>query len=172
MLYAGLDLSRQKPDAHILDETGRTVEILAVRPDAIVPDSTGLENIAIARATSSPTRWSRAYPHHILVTLVWWTSTGVAGQLVDKPLVQMASNMHSESRPKGPTFTVEPDWRGISGTVPGDRADDRKVAGNGPSGGLTIASNRDCWSASRQTAGSFGRFVVLLMTKAEAEPGA
>ena len=33
MLYAGLDLSRQKLDVHILDETGRTVELLAVRPD-------------------------------------------------------------------------------------------------------------------------------------------
>ena len=34
MLYAGLDLSRQKLDVHILDETGRTVELLAVHPDA------------------------------------------------------------------------------------------------------------------------------------------
>jgi len=34
MLYAGLDLSRQKLDVHILDETGRTVDLLAVRPDA------------------------------------------------------------------------------------------------------------------------------------------
>jgi transposase len=34
MLYAGLDLSRQKLDVHILDETGQTVELLAVRPDA------------------------------------------------------------------------------------------------------------------------------------------
>jgi len=33
MLYAGLDLSRQKLEVHILDETGRTVELLAVRPD-------------------------------------------------------------------------------------------------------------------------------------------
>jgi transposase len=34
MLYAGLDLSRQKLDVHVLDEEGRTVELLAVRPDA------------------------------------------------------------------------------------------------------------------------------------------
>jgi len=34
MLYAGLDLSRQKLDVHILDEAGETVGKLAVRPDA------------------------------------------------------------------------------------------------------------------------------------------
>ena len=34
MLYAGLDLSRQKLDVRILDEVGRTVELTAVRPDA------------------------------------------------------------------------------------------------------------------------------------------
>ncbi len=34
MLYAGLDLSRQKLDVHVLDEEGRTVDVLAVRPDA------------------------------------------------------------------------------------------------------------------------------------------
>lgn len=34
MLYAGLDLSRQRLDVHVLDERGETVEILAVRPDA------------------------------------------------------------------------------------------------------------------------------------------
>jgi transposase len=34
MLYAGLDLSRQKLDVHVLDESGRTVDIVAVRPDA------------------------------------------------------------------------------------------------------------------------------------------
>ena len=34
MLYAGLDLSRQKLDVHVLDEEGRTVEVVAVRPDA------------------------------------------------------------------------------------------------------------------------------------------
>lgn len=34
MLYAGLDLSRQRLDVHLLDETGRTVEVTAVRPDA------------------------------------------------------------------------------------------------------------------------------------------
>ncbi len=34
MLYAGLDLSRQKLDVHVLDEEGRSVDLLAVRPDA------------------------------------------------------------------------------------------------------------------------------------------
>ncbi|HSW43190.1 MAG TPA: transposase, partial [Patescibacteria group bacterium] len=34
MLYAGLDLSRQRLDVHVLDESGRTIEITAVRPDA------------------------------------------------------------------------------------------------------------------------------------------
>ena len=34
MLYAGLDLSRQRLDVHLLDEAGRTVEVAAVRPDA------------------------------------------------------------------------------------------------------------------------------------------
>lgn len=34
MLYAGLDLSRQRLDVRILDEAGRTVEVTAVRPDA------------------------------------------------------------------------------------------------------------------------------------------
>ena len=34
MLYAGLDLSRQRLDVHLLDEAGRTVEVTAVRPDA------------------------------------------------------------------------------------------------------------------------------------------
>jgi transposase len=34
MLYAGLDLSRQRLDVHVLDEEGRTVEVLAVHPDA------------------------------------------------------------------------------------------------------------------------------------------
>ena len=33
MLYAGLDLSRQRLDVHVLDEDGRTVEVTAVRPD-------------------------------------------------------------------------------------------------------------------------------------------
>jgi transposase len=33
MLYAGLDLSRQRLDVHVLDEGGRTVEVTAVRPD-------------------------------------------------------------------------------------------------------------------------------------------
>jgi transposase len=33
-LYAGLDLSRQRLDMHVLDEEGRTVEVTAVRPDA------------------------------------------------------------------------------------------------------------------------------------------
>jgi hypothetical protein len=35
-LYAGLDLSRQRLDVHVLDEEGRTVEVLAVHPDADV----------------------------------------------------------------------------------------------------------------------------------------
>lgn len=34
MLYAGLDLSRQRLDVHVLDEDGATVEVTAVRPDA------------------------------------------------------------------------------------------------------------------------------------------
>ena len=34
MLYAGLDLSRQRLDVHVLDESGSTVEVTAVRPDA------------------------------------------------------------------------------------------------------------------------------------------
>lgn len=34
MLYAGLDLSRQRLDVHVLDEDGQTVEVMAVRPDA------------------------------------------------------------------------------------------------------------------------------------------
>ena len=34
MLYAGLDLSRQRLDICVLDEAGRTVEVSAVRPDA------------------------------------------------------------------------------------------------------------------------------------------
>lgn len=34
MLYAGLDLSRQRLDVHVLDEGGRTVEVTAVHPDA------------------------------------------------------------------------------------------------------------------------------------------
>jgi len=34
MLYAGLDLSRQRLDVHVLDEDGQTIEVTAVRPDA------------------------------------------------------------------------------------------------------------------------------------------
>ena len=34
MLYAGLDLSRQRLDVHVLDEGGSTVEVTAVHPDA------------------------------------------------------------------------------------------------------------------------------------------
>ena len=34
MLYAGLDLSRQRLDVHVMDEEGSTVEVTAVRPDA------------------------------------------------------------------------------------------------------------------------------------------
>jgi hypothetical protein len=33
MLYVGLDLSRQRLDVHVLDEEGRSVEVLAVHPD-------------------------------------------------------------------------------------------------------------------------------------------
>ena len=34
MLYAGLDLSRQRLDIHVLDEEGQTIEVTAIRPDA------------------------------------------------------------------------------------------------------------------------------------------
>ena len=34
MLYAGLDLSRQRLDVHVLDEEGETVDVTAARPDA------------------------------------------------------------------------------------------------------------------------------------------
>jgi hypothetical protein len=34
MLYAGLDLSRQRLDVHVLGEEGQTVEVTAVRPGA------------------------------------------------------------------------------------------------------------------------------------------
>jgi transposase len=34
MLYAGLDLSRQRLDVHVLDEEGETIEMTAVQPDA------------------------------------------------------------------------------------------------------------------------------------------
>jgi len=34
MLYAGLDLSRQRLDGQVVDEEGRTVAVTAVRPDA------------------------------------------------------------------------------------------------------------------------------------------
>jgi len=34
MSYAGLGLSRQRLDVHVLDEDGETVEVTAVRPDA------------------------------------------------------------------------------------------------------------------------------------------
>ena len=34
MLYVGLDLSRQRLDVHVLDEEGRTVDVLAVHPGA------------------------------------------------------------------------------------------------------------------------------------------
>jgi hypothetical protein len=78
-------------------------------------------------------------------------------RLVEKPLAGRGSNIHSKRCPKGPTFTVEPVWGAIPGAVPGDRTDDRKAAGHGPSGGSTITSNRDGRCASRQTASSFGR---------------
>lgn len=81
-------------------------------------------------------------------------------QLVDKSLVRIGSNVYSKSCLKGPTFTVEPDRGAISGTVSGDRTDDRKAVGHGPGGGSTIASNRDGRCASWRTAGSSGRFYV------------
>ena len=34
MLCAGLDLSRERLDVHVLDKEGRTVDVTAVRPDA------------------------------------------------------------------------------------------------------------------------------------------
>lgn len=34
MLYAGLDLSRQRLDVHVMDDAGSTVEVTAVHPDA------------------------------------------------------------------------------------------------------------------------------------------
>ncbi len=82
--------------------------------------------------------------------------------MVDKSLVRITSNIHSKSCPKGPTFTVELARGAISGTVPGDRADDRKAAGYGPGGGSTITSNRDGRFASRRIGGSCGFFVVRL----------
>ena len=33
MLYAGLDLSRQRLDVHVLDEDGSTIEVTAIHPD-------------------------------------------------------------------------------------------------------------------------------------------
>ena len=33
MLYAGLDLSRQRLDVHVMDEEGSTIEVTAVHPD-------------------------------------------------------------------------------------------------------------------------------------------
>jgi hypothetical protein len=33
MLYAGLDLSRQRLDVHVLDEEGRTIEVAAATPE-------------------------------------------------------------------------------------------------------------------------------------------
>jgi transposase len=34
MLYAGLDLPRQRVNVHVLEEDGATIEVTAVRPDA------------------------------------------------------------------------------------------------------------------------------------------
>ncbi len=34
MLYAGLDLSRKRPDVHLLEESGATKEVMAASPDA------------------------------------------------------------------------------------------------------------------------------------------
>ena len=33
MLYAGLDLSRQRLDVHVMDEDGAAIEVTAVHPD-------------------------------------------------------------------------------------------------------------------------------------------
>jgi len=41
-------------------------------------------------------------------------------------------------------ITVEPDRGAISGTGPGNRADDRKAVGHEPGGGWTTASNCGC----------------------------
>lgn len=50
MLYAGLDLSRQRLDVHVLDEEGRTVEVTAVHPDRRhPPDVRGLRPAAQSR---------------------------------------------------------------------------------------------------------------------------
>ena len=46
MLFAGLDLSRQRLDVHVLDEAGRTVEVTAVHPDA---DALGTLAMHVAR---------------------------------------------------------------------------------------------------------------------------
>jgi hypothetical protein len=52
MLYVGLDLWRQRLDVHVLDEEGRTVEVLAVHPDA-----DALRTLAAVSPTeSSPSR--------------------------------------------------------------------------------------------------------------------
>ena len=45
MLYAGLDLSRQRLDVCVLDEEGRTVEVTAAMPEGF-----GLREL-VARAT-------------------------------------------------------------------------------------------------------------------------
>jgi len=91
-------------------------------------------------------------------------------QLVDKPLVEVVSNIYSKSCPRGPTFTAEPTWGAIPGEVPGDRTDDRKAAGDGPGGGSTITSNRGCRCASWRRAGSSGRFVVRLRPRGPSAP--
>jgi transposase len=59
MLYAGLDLSRQRLDVHVLDEDGRTVEVTAVRPDAdalrTLVARVGLHGQAVTAAIESMT---------------------------------------------------------------------------------------------------------------------
>ena len=83
-----------------------------------------------------------------------------SARLWTSPLCESVSNVHSESCPRGLTFTAEPTEGAIPGAVPGDRTDDRKAAGNGPGGGSTITSNRERRCASRRTVGPSGHFAV------------
>src|SRR5439155_3227172 len=57
MLYAGLDLSRQRLDVHVLDGAGRTVKVTAVRPDAdalrTVVETIGRHGQAVTAAIES-----------------------------------------------------------------------------------------------------------------------
>jgi hypothetical protein len=107
------------------------------------------------------TRLNRASPHSVHIGPEFVDKFGTpARKIVDTSLAHFASNVDDRFSPKGPTFTVEPDWGAISGTVPGNRTDDRKAAGNGSGGGPTTMSNRGGRCASRRIAGSFGRFAV------------